>query len=186
MRRLLALIVLGLSGCASAPPEITADQAARIAAPDPALAAQIARLMPALRAEERARDARALSEGRGLTPAEQEIARRVGVQQPQKVRLLVLPRIPPMTDPELARLFPVERAWGLTTGHGITVTRVPVPDWLLAHELAHVAQYERLGPEPMLRRTLIETLVLPGNLIPVEREAIARGNTVATSPPYGY
>ncbi|WP_444429665.1 hypothetical protein ACTTAM_14270 [Rhodobacter capsulatus] len=65
MRRLLALIVLGLSGCTSGPPEITADQAARIAAPDPALAAQIARLMPALRAEERARDARALSEGGG-------------------------------------------------------------------------------------------------------------------------
>jgi hypothetical protein len=38
----------------------------------------------------------------------------------------------------------------------------------------------------MLRRTLTEVLVLPGNLIPIEREAIARGNTVATSPAYGY
>lgn len=186
MRVLRGVIVLALLGCAPVPPDITAAEAARIAAPDPALAAQIARLLPALRAEERARDARALAEGRGLSPAEQEIARRVGVQQPEKVRLLALPKIPPMADSELARLFRVERAWGLTTGYGITVTQQPVPDWLLAHELVHVAQYERLGAGPMLRRTLTEVLVLPGNLIPIEREAIARGNTVATSPAYGY
>lgn len=186
MRGLSALIVLALCGCAPVPPAITQDQQARIAAPDPALAAQVARLLPALRAEERARNARALSGGRGLTPAEQDIARRVGVQHPEKVRLLVLPKIPPMTDPELARLFRIERAWGLTTGYGITVTQMPVPDWLLAHELVHVAQYERLGAGPMLRRTLTESLVLPHNLIPLEREAIALGDRVAKSPAYGY
>ncbi|TKD15449.1 hypothetical protein FBT96_16930 [Rhodobacter capsulatus] len=189
--RLSALIVLALCGCAPVPPEIpppeiTPAEAARIAAPDPALAVRIAQLMPRLRAEERARDARALSEGRGLSPREQDIARRVGVRHPEKVRLLALAQIAPMTDPELARLFRVERAWGLTTGYGITVTQAPVPDWLLAHELVHVAQYERLGAEPMLRRTLTESLVLPGNLIPIEREAIARGDAVAKSPAYGY
>lgn len=186
MRVLLALIVLGLGGCTQVPPEITPVEAARITAPDPALAAQIARLMPRLRAEERRRDARALSEGRALSAAEQDIARKVGVQHPEKVRLLAQSRIPAMADPELARLFRVERAWGLTTGYGITVTQQPVPEWLLAHELVHVAQYERLGATAMLRRTLTESLVLPHNLIPLEREAIALGDTVAKSPAYGY
>lgn len=186
MRQVLGLIVLALCGCSHVPPDITPAEVARIAAPDPALAAQIAELTPVLRAEELARDARALSEGRRLSAAEQEIARKVGVQHPEKVRLLWVAKIPPMADPRLAKLFPVGRAWGLTTGYGITVTKAPVPEWLLAHELAHVAQYERLGPEPMLRRYLAETLVLPDNLIPLEREAIAIGDTIAPSPAYGY
>ena len=186
MRRLLGLIVLGFSGCAPVPPEITPAEMARIAAPDAALSAQIARLMPALAAEERARELRARREGRDLTPQEQQIARSVGVRHPEKVRLLTLKQIPPMADPMLAHRFSLERAWGLTTGYGITVTKAPVPDWLLAHELAHVAQYERLGPEPMLRRYLAETLVLPETLIPLEREAFAVGDRVAKSPAYGY
>ena len=186
MRHLLAAIMLGLCGCAPPPPEITAAETARIAAPDPALAAQIARLLPKLRREEARREAQAQATGRALDPREQGIARKLGVQHPEKVRLLIVKQMAPLTDPDLARLFRVDRAWGLTTGYGITVTQAPVPDWLLAHELVHVAQYERLGAGPMLRRTLTETLVLPHNLIPIEREAILLGDTVAKSPPYGY
>ncbi|WP_444464620.1 hypothetical protein [Rhodobacter capsulatus] len=186
MRHLLVVIALVLCGCAPVPPEITPAEAARIAAPDPALAAQIARLLPKLRREEARREAEAQAMGRALDPREQEIARKVGVQHPERVRLLVVERIAPLADPDLAGLFSLHRAWGLTTGYGITVTKAPVPDWLLAHELVHVAQYERLGAGPMLRRTLTETLVLRGNLIPIEREAIALGDTVAKSPAYGY
>ena len=68
---------------------------------------------------------------------------------------------------------------GLTTGYGITVKPGFDADWLIAHELVHVQQFEAAGRAEMVRRYLTETLILPGNLIPIEREAIERAEAVA-------
>jgi len=175
-----------LVGCSALPPDIPAAEMARLSHPEPELQLRVEHLLPVLAAENSAREGRALVEGRALDPREQEIARRVGVQNPQKVRVLTVPRMAPIADPELARLMPVQLAWGLTTGYGVTVTKAPVPDWLLAHELVHVAQFERAGLPAMLRRELIETLVLPRTLIPIEREAMAVGSRVAPAPPHSF
>ena len=64
---------------------------------------------------------------------------------------------------------------GLTLGYGIFIRS----DWwgdrsLIVHELAHVAQYERLGGIlPFLRRYLFECLTMRYTAAPLELEAIA-------------
>ena len=88
--------------------------------------------------------------GVALTPAQADQARRLGVVHPEKVRLLQVALIPP-TDRLIGRVgtklgFVSLQTLGLTLRYGIFIQ---VRHWgdhpLLVHELAHVAQYERLG-----------------------------------------
>jgi hypothetical protein len=87
-------------------------------------------------------------------------ARALGVREPERVRLLALPRVPTRTDLTLQTavaviqfLTPATR--GLALRYGIFVRS---DCWgerrLIAHELVHTAQYERLGGiRPFLRQT---------------------------------
>ena len=125
-------------------------------------------------------EARILSEGRALTPAEVRDAEAAGVLQPNAVRVVTGASI----------LWPVSKqllwlAWrvgltpgttiGVTLGHGIFLR----DDYansrgLLVHELAHVAQYEKLGGlRAFLRRYLFECLTVGYAAAPLEIEARA-------------
>jgi hypothetical protein len=64
------------------------------------------------------------------------------------------------------------RRWGLTARYGI-VFKTPPTKFLLAHELRHVAQYERLGLDRFARRYLTELLVVGYALAPLETDANA-------------
>ena len=96
---------------------------------------------------------RVLAEGRPLTAAETELARRAQVQDVDRVRILVLERVPLPRDATLRRYLEeigflqlMQRARGTTKGYGIILTPGAVSRPInLAHELIHVAQYERLG-----------------------------------------
>jgi hypothetical protein len=89
--------------------------------------------------------------GRALTPTEFNLAQNVGVARPEEVRTLSVPGIPLPAHPrvkQIARQVGLLNAdtGGLTAGYGIIIRRDCANNLrLLAHEFAHVAQYERLG-----------------------------------------
>jgi Domain of unknown function (DUF4157) len=123
---------------------------------------------------------RILRDGVSLSPLEILDARSVGVQHPEPVRLLAVETIP---RPEhmiltaacdaLDFLTPATR--GLTLQRGIFIRS---DCWrnrrLIAHELVHVAQYERLGGMlPFLRQYLLECVTLGYPEAPLEQEALS-------------
>lgn len=99
----------------------------------------------------RYRERIACAKGRKLTPLEMEDARAAGVRFPERVRVLAVPRIVLFENPSLNRwIATIGDAFGPTIGltvrYGILVKQGWQEDRrLIVHELAHVAQYERLG-----------------------------------------
>ena len=121
---------------------------------------------------------RILAEGVALTTDELEDARAVGVRDADRVRLLGVPLIPRPDHPQLqtacdAINFLTIATRGLTLGQGIFIRQ----DWwrdrdLVAHELVHTAQYERLGGiEAFLQQYLTECLTSGYEHSPLERDA---------------
>ncbi len=107
-----------------------------------------------------------LQNGISLTGSQLEDARLVPVSSPEKVRLLVVDRIPWPENPMLLSIgqqagFFTDDTEGLAIGYGIFIkskTTSPIPinnnrdeaatrsdRRLIVHELVHVSQYERLG-----------------------------------------
>jgi hypothetical protein len=121
-----------------------------------------------------------LRDGVSLSLEEIADARTIGVNEPDRVRLLRVETIPRPMQPQLRAacdaidfLTPATR--GLTLGHGIFIRSDCWRDRsLIVHELVHVAQYERLGGIlPFLRRYLFECLTVGYSTAPLELEAIA-------------
>jgi len=100
---------------------------------------------------------RILRDGRPLSPAELADADLVGVRKKNRVRLLYVASVPPLHR-FIRALSP--HAIGLTARYGIFLRADYRHDRaLLLHELAHTAQYERLGGiRPFLRQYLHEWL----------------------------
>jgi len=94
-----------------------------------------------------------LAEGRPLTDAEKELARRANIKDVDRVRVLVRDSVPlPESErlrqrlEEIGFLSLIRTALGTTKGYGIILTPAGFKrPTSLAHELIHVAQYERLG-----------------------------------------
>ena len=121
-----------------------------------------------------------LQSGVALSDGQLADARRVGVAQPERVRLLRVVQIPVPTDPGLAAavgatnlITPLTHA--LTLRYGIFVR---ADCWeqrpLLVHKFVHTSQYERLGGfEGFLRPYLLECITPPGYPHgPMEQEAV--------------
>lgn len=128
---------------------------------------------------------RILAEGLPLSPAQLTDARALGVSQPERVRVLALPRIPLPGHQWVRRLglwtgtLSTETI-GMAMGQGIFL-RTPFQHdrRLLAHELTHIRQYERLGGiRPFLRQYLWECLVDGYYSAPLEVEANTAANTL--------
>jgi hypothetical protein len=93
---------------------------------------------------------RAASSGRPLIAPEREIARAVGVANPDRVRVALVDALPLPEEPTLrgaalqaGQLGPGMD--GLTLGHSILICRGHETPRLLRHELRHVYQYEQAG-----------------------------------------
>ncbi|MEO0414698.1 MAG: hypothetical protein AAF226_07080 [Verrucomicrobiota bacterium] len=108
---------------------------------------------------------RVLKEGRPLTEWEMEWAADVSIERPEKVRVLEVNSVPTpgklltTLAEKLLRTFSFD-ATGMAVRYGIylNVMHSQNPS-LLVHEMAHVAQYERLGGiQPFLKRYLDECL----------------------------
>ena len=129
---------------------------------------------------------RILSEGVPLNAAQTADARALGIREPERVRVLVVDRVPLPGGSGLARtvgrltgMLSHETA-GMAIGHGVFLRQSLQHDRrLLAHELVHVRQYERQGgPRPFLRQYLRECLAVGYFSAPMEEEARADANTL--------
>jgi hypothetical protein len=117
--------------------------------------------------------------GTMLTPAQFQDAITLGLTHPQRVRLLRVPQIPLPEDPclreacERVKLITPSTA-GLSLRYGIFIRE----DWwtdrsLIAHELTHTLQYERLGSIENFLRAYLAECISPGYPNgPLEQEAI--------------
>ncbi len=130
-----------------------------------------------------------LAEGRPLTVAEKELARRAQVKDVGRVRLLVRDSVPVPESETLRRhldeigiLKLIRTARGTAKGYGVILTpaglRRPTD---LAHELIHVRQYERLGGIAALMKIHIPDLVASGyRRSELEDEAYRLAPTIVT------
>jgi hypothetical protein len=126
----------------------------------------------------RAQEERILQEGVPLDAWEIQAARRAGVAMPQKVRLLEVDHVPLPADADLCA---AAAAAGLITGttlgmslrYGIFVRDDAWRDRrIIAHELVHTGQCEKLGWELYLRQYLRECFDYGYNESPMEQEAV--------------
>ena len=141
---------------------------------------QFEMLLPLAAAWATEQEQRIVREGVPLSQREVGDASSVGVREPERIRLLRVEAIPRPSQPQLKAacdaidfLTPATR--GLTLGYGIFIRSDCWGDRLLVvHELAHVAQYERLGGIlAFLRKYLFECLTMGYAAAPLELEAIA-------------
>ena len=117
--------------------------------------------------------------GRALEASQIALARSVGVQRPEAIRLALVTAIPRPADPDLLRatiatgLLAADTV-GLTLGHGIIVCQGHLSKRLLSHELRHVHQYEMAGSLAAFLTTYLRQIVDYGYLAaPLEIDARA-------------
>ena len=121
-----------------------------------------------------------LQNGVPLSPREKEIAAQIGVANPDKVRLLKVEKVPTPHDETLRNAAQMAgmispHTTGMALRYGIFI-RDDI--WhnrghIVAHELVHTAQYERLGGfETFLKQYLRECLTVGYSRSPLEIEAI--------------
>jgi len=118
-----------------------------------------------------------LSKGHALNDNESEIAREMGVQHPELVRVLVMDKFPFPEDPVLATEahklgFGSPDVGGFCMGYVVLEKpKYAGKRWLLAHELVHVGQRERLGTAAFVHRYLLELHIFGYQRSPLELEA---------------
>jgi len=121
--------------------------------------------------------------GIALSNAQLTDARNVGVINPERIRLMVVNRIPMPDQPSLhaaatATQLITPSTGGLTLRYGIYIrSDCRTNRLLIMHEFVHTAQYERLGGFlPFLQQYLHECVTIGYPAAPMEQEAI---NTAA-------
>jgi len=121
-----------------------------------------------------------LCEGIRLSEAELADAKQIGVRNPERVRLLRVENIPvpahPMLKAAAASInFLTAAPRGLALNFGIFVRADYWGDRaLIAHELVHTAQYQRLGGIlPFLQTYIFQCATVGYRNAPLELEAIA-------------
>lgn len=120
-----------------------------------------------------------LRDGVPLSASQTADAGSVGVAHPERVRLLKVTSVPVPEHPALRAAAEATglispQTIGLTLRYGIFIRSDFWSDRrLLAHELVHTSQYERLGGfQPFLRQYLHECLTLGYPAAPLEQEAV--------------
>ena len=115
--------------------------------------------------------------GQPLSEADVAMARAVGVQQPERVRVIILAEFPvPENDDLLTEASKYglgsEAEGGRTMGYVILLKKKYSNErWILAHELVHVAQQEQIGKEAFIRRFIAERELMGYGRAPLELEA---------------
>lgn len=173
------LVALSFSGCMMVR-KPSAEEMRLLDAPPAAVSAKINRFFPRVRAWYDAVETQYAPQGRPLTVAETDMARRLGVARPAELRVVVLENFPMPADAELRA---EAEAYGLGSPfeggrtHGSVILLKPDlagNSTVLRHEFVHVAQQDRMGRDAFLRRYLVEMEILGYARSPLELEAYAR------------
>ncbi len=125
-----------------------------------------------------------LKNGVALSADEMVTASEIGVRHPKRVRLLRVSQVPMPQDAVLRAAaaqagLVSEQTAGMALRYGIFIRDDVWPNrsHIVAHELAHTAQYERLGGfAPFLKQYLSECLTVGYSQAPLEQEAIQTAN----------
>ena len=149
---------------------------------------QLEEILPLAAQWARAQQQRVLCQGVPLSETELADAKAIGVRRPERVRLLRVDTIPVPAHPMLraaaasTNFFPTAPR-GLTLDYGIFVRADCWRDReLIAHELAHTAQYQRLGGIlPFLRTYVSQCATLGYTNAPLELEAAATAERICTT-----
>jgi hypothetical protein len=182
-RRIASLLCAGAllltSGCATNGP-LSANELHALAQPPLDVAATVEKLQPGVARYIREAEQIGLTQGQPLDEGQLQLARTVGVAEPERVRIVVTQRFPVASDADLAaqlsKRFGIGPAanGGLTMGHTIFIgEKYAGKRWLLAHELTHVSQFERFGVERFAHDYLVQMLVVGYARAPLERAAAA-------------
>ncbi|KAB0642508.1 hypothetical protein [Burkholderia latens] len=124
-----------------------------------------------------AQAAHGLASGVPLTPAQADDARAVGVAQPERIRVVIVDRLPFPDTPALGAIardtgLLSPGTIGLTLGHAVFVLRGHDTRRLLTHEFRHVHQYEAAGSiGAFLARYLHEIATVGYHDAPLEADA---------------
>jgi len=131
---------------------------------------------------------RVLCEGVPLSKNEMADARAIGVRNPERVRLLRVDSIPVPAHPTLKAAaasinFVTATPSGLALENAIYVRADRWGDrQLIAHELAHTAQYQRLGGVlPFLQTYLVQCATAGYQQAPLELEATATAERICSA-----
>ena len=123
---------------------------------------------------------RVLCEGMGLSEIEMTDAKAIGVRNPERVRLLRVDSVPVPAHPMLRAAaasinFLTAAPRGLALENGIFIRADHWRDRaLIAHELVHTAQFQRLGGIlPFLQTYIFQCATVGYPKAPLELEAIA-------------
>jgi hypothetical protein len=141
------------------------------------LIAHLPRLLPLAVSWVEAQEADILATGRALTEIEARLAAAVGVQDPGRVRIKVVGKIPAPDHPELRSIASETgligpRTGGITFGHGIYVRDGHIFNRLVSHELRHVHQYEAAGSVDAFLQTYLNQIATVGyERAPLELDA---------------
>ena len=126
---------------------------------------------------------RAADFGREPSPRERELARGVGVERPDRIRVARVAALPTPKDPALCAAaretgFLDPRMVGLTLGHSVFICRGHETVRLLSHEFRHVYQYEQAGSIASFLREYLPQIIQVGYAAaPLERDARAHERT---------
>ncbi|HEX3857341.1 MAG TPA: hypothetical protein VHY30_08605 [Verrucomicrobiae bacterium] len=140
---------------------------------------QLEPLIPAVIKWAESESSNALKLGVPLNEIETDFARKIGIQFPEKVRLLKLAVMPKPSHPELLKIAAEKgldwsQLQGLTLGYAIFIQE---NFWrntrLVVHELAHTFQYERHGGLSLLRQFVLEYFIDGYLNSSLEREAVS-------------
>lgn len=116
--------------------------------------------------------------GRKLSLRELAHCRRLGIRQPENIRIKIVPRVPSPVPSWIEQLcqaigFPVGAAAGICFRYGIYIDQNYSGNIeIVFHELVHTMQYERLGSlNEFLRQYIFECLHYGYHDSPLEIEA---------------
>ncbi|EPW6854160.1 hypothetical protein ACWOVA_004405 [Vibrio parahaemolyticus] len=125
---------------------------------------------------------KALENGIKLNAKQMDIARKVGLKYPEKVRLHSVDRLPFPKEPELAKLakeygYSSPFMGAYTYGYGIWIKRAESTNQvLLSHELIHVRQAEQMGLKEQTKQYLLQLFIYGYENAPMEKEAYSEAN----------
>ncbi|MFN5223618.1 MAG: hypothetical protein ACK5DJ_05475 [Bacteroidota bacterium] len=120
----------------------------------------------------------ALRTGKKLNGREIELAKEIGCQYPDKIRVIYVDEMPKVKSPILIEVmdqdgFNFGDALGLCLGYGIFLKKDGKGDSkILAHEITHTLQFERFeGVREFLTAYIQEFLIYGYSAMPLEKEA---------------